>query len=353
MGVRTARRRARAAPIQQLIGARDAHAWDAALVGLPHLHAHGSAHARAMARASGNQVVLYVCEATGGRIVCPVMLRPCADGFDLTTPLGFAGFAGAGHVEDFAALWRDFWTERDCVAAYVQLNPLLDSALIDGPLATMASEALPGNPVHLLDLRPDAEALFAGMGRDHRSRLRGWHRDGGRYVEAPDRLREAFLRLYPAFAERTGVSAAYRLDADSLALLLDADSVLLTGAEGADGEVEAVSMFTFTPYGADYFLNAATPAGRRHARALVWRAIEWLKAAGVPCLNLGGGIRPDDALARFKARFGGVERPFLCFKQIFDKSRYARLCADAGRDPAVLADYFPAYRGPATKGSPS
>jgi len=73
----------------------------------------------------------------------------------------------------------------------------------DRCLAGLAAASAPGNQIYLLDLRPSLEALFAGMGRDHRSRLRGWRRAGEHMVADQGRLRAAFRELYPSFVART------------------------------------------------------------------------------------------------------------------------------------------------------
>ena len=179
MGAGVARQAPRPTVVKQLIGWDRADAWMAALEGIAHLRAHGPDHGRAMALASGEQTFLYVCTAPGGRVVCPVALRPVADGgFDVVTPLGFAGFAATGDIPDFADYWTAFWRERGAVCAYLQLNPITDRRLLSGCLAGLVAASAPGNQIYLLDLRPSLEALFAGMGRDHRSRLRSWRRAG-------------------------------------------------------------------------------------------------------------------------------------------------------------------------------
>lgn len=347
MGAGVARQAPRPAVVEQLIGWDRADAWMAALEGIAHLRAHGPDHGRAMALASSEQTFLYVCTAPGGRVVCPVALRPVADGgFDVITPLGFAGFAATGDVPDFADYWMAFWRERGAVCAYIQLNPITDRRLLSGCLAGLAAASAPGNQIYLLDLRPSLEALFAGMGRDHRSRLRGWRRAGEHMVADQGRLRAAFRELYPSFVARTAPAPVYRLGDECLCALLEGPGVFLSGATDADGQIEAVSVFYHTPLGADYFLNAATLAGRRHGRALVWAAIEYFKEIGVPVLNLGGGIRPADELSQFKARFGAPAKPLIAIKQIFDRPAFDRLCHAAGQSPLQDGSYFPPYRAP-------
>jgi hypothetical protein len=101
---------------------------------------------------------------------------------------------------------------------------------------------------------------------------------------------------------------------------------------------------------ADYLFNAATNDGRDHARALIWEAMRRLGAAGIPVLNLSGGVSEGDGLDQFKARFGGARRETEALKIVFDEGMYAELCAAAGVDPLDRAGYFPAYRAPVAGG---
>ncbi|HEX2644425.1 MAG TPA: hypothetical protein VHU81_15625, partial [Thermoanaerobaculia bacterium] len=120
--------------------------------------------------------------------------------------------------------------------------------------------------------------------------------------------------------------------------------VLLLGVAGPDG-IEAVSVFGWTPYLADFLHNVSRPGGERHSAPLIWQAARLLHARRIPFLCLGGGIREGDGVARFKERFGGERRPLAALRQVYDRERYAELCRLAGVDPEAEG-YFPPYRNP-------
>lgn len=326
----------------------DRQAWESAQAGLDLLPTQDWAYNRILADGYGLPMELFVAEGPEGRATCPLFRRPIVDGerFDLATPVGFGGFAAAGRLPGLRRAWADFWREAGGVSAYVQLHPLTGAALLAGPLAEFAADAGPG-PVTvclpLADRTPDE--VLAGMRRDHRSRIRQWlAREAGFELDQAA-LAKAFIEIFPAFRDERGMGALYALPETSLGDLTSLPACWMVGARGADGEIEAVSLFLFSGAGGDYHLNAARGEGRRHARALVWRAILEGIDRGVPALNLSGGVTAGDSLDEFKTGFGGVRAPSVVLRSIVDSDAYAALCAEAGVQ-AAAGGYFPAYRRP-------
>ena len=110
----------------------------------------------------------------------------------------------------------------------------------------------------------------------------------------------------------------------------------------------------YTPYGFSGFtgatpshcdfsreLECVRPRARVRVRLLQQPPVPSL---GIPTLNLGGGVRGYDGVARFKERFGGKTMRLRCAKQIYRPDVYRRLCRTAGVDPKRERRYFPAYR---------
>ena len=115
---------------------------------------------------------------------------------------------------------------------------------------------------------------------------------------------------------------------------------------GIGDEVQAVCVFGYTPYVAEYLFGVSAPEGRRHSAALLWHGAMRLRSLGIPRLNLGGGIHRGDGVADFKRRFGAARRALGSLRQVYDPERFEELCRRAGVDPSDRAGYFPPYRGP-------
>jgi hypothetical protein len=94
----------------------------------------------------------------------------------------------------------------------------------------------------------------------------------------------------------------------------------------------------------DCLFNVPLPEGRRHATSLLWYGVNHLKSLHIPILNLGGGVRENDSVARSKQRLGSRKVPFRCLKEVYEPGVYGKLCREVGADPKDMNDYFPPYR---------
>ena len=327
----------------QLIALADAGRWRAELESMPHAFGHRPEYAAASAKVTGLEPMLWSHRGEGGRALCVVAKREAPGGFDIVSPLGFAGFALDGDVRGLDDAWTQDWRARGAIAGYVQLSPFEEPASWRERLPGLAQWLRPAQDCWCWDLRPGPERLFAAMAKKHRQLLQKWQREGAELVHDQDELRAAFPKLFADLLRWQSLPALYRYDAQALAELADAPGVLYVGARGEDGAIEAVTIFLYAGTRAEGFLNAATLEGRRHSRALYWQAMLDLREAGVEEVNLGGGIQPGDGLSEFKERLGARRSPTLALKQVFDDAAYRRACESVGVAPAIDG-YFPAWR---------
>ena len=137
----------------------------------------------------------------------------------------------------------------------------------------------------------------------------------------------------------------YYFSGETLSFLTSLDNVLIVGAPDAT-KLESVSVFFYTSDVGEYFINVSLPEGRRHAVALLWYGVNYLKSLQIPLLNLGGSTQANDGMAQFKERFGTRKIPLKSLKQIYKPDSDERLCRQVGADPNDMTGYFPAYRAP-------
>ena len=311
------------------LAARDR--WEAALQGIPHGFTHRPEYVAAVAGVGGHAAGLWAWQGDRGRAACPLLWRDApGGGFDIATPLGFAGFACAGDIDGMEAAWSGHWREAGALCAYVQLSPWREAADWRLALPGFADLLSPSRECWLWDLRPAPDALAAAMQPKHRQLLHKWQRESAGLCWDVARLRPAFDRLYADFVARRGLGPAYRFTPDAMDELSASPGVLWVGALDAQGGLEAVTVFLCHDEFADSFLNAATPAGRAHSRGLYWQGALRLRELGVHWLNLGGGVSDGDELARFKQRLGAMPRRTLALRQVFDTAGFERACAAAG-----------------------
>lgn len=320
------------------IGLDDRAGWQAALRDIPHGFAHTWEWCRAMAASSEGATFLYEYRHGDTRVVCPLSERSWQGTIDIVTPYGFSGFAGNGDCPGFAEAFHAFARQRGYVCGYIGLNPLFTNRthLAPGDVHTQ-------NTLYLLDLSQSVSDLFANLSAGRKGQLRDWEAVRTSLDEDRDSAAGFLIENLAGFLEHKGAGGVYAFSDQTLAALVSSEDVLLVGARRG-GELVAVSVFAHTPHAADYLFNVSTPAGRDFAAALVWFGVRRLKRMAVPWLNLGGGIRPDDGVARFKRYFGGERAPLECLKQVYRPEPYERLCRQAGVDPLDRTGYFPPFR---------
>ena len=320
--------------------------WDRALEGMPHAFAHTWGHCQAIQLTTGLPTYLYCWEREGARVVCPIAERRFRDETDIVTPYGFNGFVGTGDCHGFPDDWTEFAVREHYVCGYIGLNPVLRTETCFAP-----EPAATHNSVFVLDLGAPMEQLVAGVQPRRRSQLRAPLPPDTRIVWDRARLAAFFKETYPEFMRRADAAPVYDFNEATLSSLCSHGSALLVGAE-VGGSLEAVVVFGYTPWVADYLFGVALPHGRHHGARLLWCGVERLQALGVLLLNLGGGARPNDGIAEFKRRFGARELPLHSLRQIYRPDVFRALCLAAGAEPQA-GGYFPPYHAPARAASPS
>jgi len=287
---------------------------------------------------TGLRTYLYRFESGNVRIVCPLAEREFEGFIDILTPYGFSGFVGNGNCPQFPLYWRSFVKERGYVCGYVALNPIFETSTYFNP-----KEAYRSNTLYFLDLTLGIDKLFSNLHKNRKRELKDF--DKTSFVFDRDTLMEFFLQTYPAFLRRVQASEAAYFTRKTLTSLCSLNNVVIVGA-GTGERTEAVYIFAYTPYAGDCLFNVAIPEGRHHTTSLLWWGVNYLKSLGVPLLNLGGGVRENDSIARSKEFFGPIKLPFRALKQVYDQEIYEKLCRRRGADPGDKTGYFPGYQSP-------
>ena len=314
--------------------------WKAALSGIEHAFAHTWENCYAMQLTTGFRSYLYCFEADNVRIVCPIAERIFDKYVDIVTPYGFSGFVGTEDYPGFSEHWSSFVDKHGYVCGYIALNPAFENATY-----FRHEEAYQFNSLYFLDLTLSYEELFAKLDSNRKRQLRDWEKAAPSFILDRRALTEFLLTTYPSFVRRVNASAANRFTRETLTFLCGLDGVFMVGA-GEHETIEAVYLFSYTPYAADWLLNVALVEGRHYAAALLWYGLNHLKSLRIPVLNLGGGIRENDGVAQFKQRFGAKRVPFRCLKQVYNRVIYDEICHRRNAIPADTIGYFPAYRAP-------
>ena len=152
--------------------------------------------------------------------------------------------------------------------------------------------------------------------------------------------RSGFLDLYEQTMRRTSAADHYFFGAAYFDRVLAAENTWLALATAPGGELAAASIAAASDGFLHYYLSGTADSRLREApmKNVVTRLVELAAELGLP-LNLGGGIRPGDALEEFKRGFANRTETWLSSELIADPEKYAKL--SEGRDAGT---FFPAYR---------
>lgn len=325
---------------QKLIPIKDQEAWESAISSIPHTYTHTHWYNYAMHIASKRDVFLYAGEADNFQVVCPISLRQKdpAFFFDITTPYGFSGFASQGDYKNFADKWSQYLLSQKYICGHIALHPFFQKNEL-----FKSSELFPGKKTYYLDISNPIDGVYKNFSDGHRYGLRQWQKLGLSVVSKKDgNTINSFLKLYAETLKVKNAASIYDFGEMAWRLILSSSHVFLFSVERND-QIEAAAVFILHNEIVDYFMMASTNQGRIHARGILWEAIKYFHTNGVKWLHLGCGIKENDTLEQFKARFGGKAFTTYALKQIYDFDSYSVLCKKYSVNPDILTGYFPSY----------
>ena len=196
--------------------------------------------------------------------------------------------------------------------------------------ATLRSEVYVMDPRERLALRST-----------HARHIRRNERFG--YVTAeesgPDALRD-FQLVYTQTMVRTEAGERYFFPDSWFERVLSSDRARLLMTRAGDGRPAAGALVVESDGLLHYFLGGSADELLEHSpfKTTLAAMIDLSRASGLP-LNLGGGVRPGDALDHFKRGFANRIEPFHTHEIVCDEEAYERL--SEGR---TGAGFFPLYR---------
>jgi hypothetical protein len=279
-------------------------------------------------------------ETDDTELLAPLCVREIGDGpdRDAVSPYGYPGFTVVGPAPG----------EGD--------GPPLDPAAVDFHRTGLVSVFIR----HRLDLVPFAGASERNVVQIADPALKPKSRPADRRqvrrnleagytvelipgADTSPAQRAAFLDLYEQTMRRTDAAPHYFFGASYFDRLLPADRTWLALATDPEGEIAAASIAAVSDGYLHYYLSGSADShlGDSPMKNVLARLIEFAGELQLP-LNLGGGLRPGDALEEFKRGFANRTLTWTTSEIVCDPARYGELSGD--RD---AGGFFPAYRAAA------
>jgi hypothetical protein len=265
-------------------------------------------------------------------LLAPLLVREIGEGpeLDAVSPYGYPGLVGpAGVALDPAAI--DF-------SATGLVSLFLRHRLEPPPL----TDPTPRNLVQVADPAEPPKSRASDRRQVRRNLEAGYELRLVPGNETSTEQRASFLDAYEQTMRRSEAADHYFFGDAYFERILEAPRTWLALAHAGDGALAAASIATVSDGFLHYYLSGSADSHLRDSpmKNVVARLIELAAELQLP-LNLGGGIRPGDALEEFKRGFANRSLRWHTSEIVCDRERYEELSAGRGTD-----DYFPAYRAP-------
>jgi hypothetical protein len=273
-------------------------------------------------------------ETDDAELLAPLIVRQVGEGPDLdaVSPYGYPGFTVNGEGGELDPRSVDF-SRTGLVSVFVRHR--LDLVALAGSTER--------NVVQIADPALAPKSRPSDRRQVRRNLESGYTVDLVPGADTTAAQRAAFLDLYEQTMRRTHAAPHYFFGAAYFDRLLPAERVWLALASDPEGTPAAASIACVSDGYLHYYLSgsADTHLGDSPMKNVVARLTQHAGELQLP-LNLGGGIRPGDALEEFKRGFANRTLAWRTSELVCDPLRYAELSAvrEAG-------GFFPAYRAPA------
>lgn len=248
--------------------------------------------------------------------------------FDWETPYGYGGPLSNAAVPDssqrrFLCELEDYSKERGVVSQFMRLHPLLANHLTLPLVADIR---------HLHDTvymdTESADLILANMDSKNRNMIRKAQRNGVEIASKPMEEYADFARLYRDTMIRDNAAEYYLFDNGYFEALTAFGQHARLFYAFHDGKPIAAAIMLFNDRFMHYHLSGSEYESRTLAPSnlLLYEAAVWASEQGITRFHLGGGMRDDDNLFRFKKKFNKNGRlPFYVGRTIIDREKYEEL----------------------------
>ena len=269
--------------------------------------------------------------ADGEELLAPLIVRDDLPGgaTDAISPYGYPGFRPGPQVDPSAVNFLGTGLVSLFIRHAVGIDPVL-------------AGATERNPVLLADPALPRKSRMSDRQQVRRNERAGYEVRISPGPETSESERRFFHTAYTETMERVGADESYMYSLEYFDAILAAGSTWLAIATDGEGEPAASSILARSDGVLHYHLSGTADRHLRDSpmKTIVFALIDFAEEREMP-LNLGGGVKPGDALEEFKRGFANREEHLFTSEVICDPAAYEEL--SAGKD---AGDFFPAYRAP-------
>jgi len=269
---------------------------------------------------------------------------------DITSSYGYGGYLRNSQQIDmyrFISLFHQYCQENNIISEFVRFHPFLENhAYCEKSVSPQL-----WNEIVYFDLNNSEEDIWKAIARTARQGINKAVAANITLSYDPDfEHMDRFCDLYTETMNKVGADNYYFFSQswfENMVKLLKDHMALFHAIQ--EGEIIG-SMINF--HCGDYiciFLAGSNPE-KLHLRPnnfLYFKSALWAKAMGFKKYLLGGGLKPNDSLFKFKTLFSPLRAPFYLGKVIHNPEQYQYLCnrkLEGSLTDSNPNGFFPLYR---------
>lgn len=306
--------------------------------------------------ASEANATWVLLEMFDGGWLIPLAVRSLANGLkDATSPYGYSGVYAAETLSDrdLVTAWRETTralSDLRVVSVFLRHSPLVEQA----PRTASQVSVVEDHPTTAVDVGPDERMWERMEGRSRtavRKALKAGYTNVVRAVAGEDLVEGSpFRTLYESTMARREAAPSYTFSDGYYTKLRAAlgPNLAISEVISPEGTTHAAALLMRHGRFLHYHLSGSQVEAARLGvnNLLLWGALKYAGTIGVTQFHLGGGVRGEDALFKFKRAFGGRRFTYSATGLVVDEAAYDDLVGRSrgSAAPKVDSRHFPAYR---------
>jgi hypothetical protein len=258
--------------------------------------------------------------------------------YDLKTPPGYAGYYISDEVcqdkiEKFIDWFRMECKKRRYTTEFIRINPYI----LDISKITKYYKAEYSKSTYSIDVTDD---FMVKTNKKNRNMIRKGIKMGLEFEIEPVSNLLNFRKMYNATMDRKSAKKSYYFN-DEYFNQLKKINCHLVKIRNKDGNILMMSLFLVFSDKCHYHLSCKDEkCVNAAANYMFYRVVNWCSEKKIKMIHLGGGLRENDGLAKFKERISNNKHDYYYVKHVNDPKIYQTLvdsCDETG-------DFFPIYR---------
>ncbi len=258
--------------------------------------------------------------------------------YDLVSPYGYAGYyvmpgTSTNNIELFANWFENECHLRNYITEFVRFSPYLCTVEQFPNYGPMRMRSTYSIQIESYD------QYFMTLSRNHRNMTKKGIKCGLQMTFTPVTVSDlssgsTFRTLYANTMDRNSANEFYYFDDTYFTKLVELGNVYLATVYDKQNSIQTMSLFFVYKDMMHYHLSCRISKPVNCAQNFMFdQVVRWCLDNGIKLLHLGGGLKENDTLAKFKRKISNTDHDYYYGRRIINRVVYDRLC-----------EIFPMYR---------